>query len=129
MKIKAVLAVEIDIDEYHYTDLDVEGAVGDMEAFNELQENARTVTTECLSVEVIEEEVSMYDLFTRTFGFEPSDSTIEQIREDIRFALIDCGVSLKKIVQIAKDFYDKHETHRDDIPYCFATGLHNEGLM
>ncbi|MGF9909548.1 hypothetical protein [Brevibacillus porteri] len=129
MKIKAVLAVEIDIDEYHYTNLNVNGAVGDMEIFNELEKNARTTTTECLSVEIIEEEVGLYDLFTRTFGFEPSDMTIEQIEGDIQFALIDCGVSLKKIVQIAKEFYDKHETHRDDIPYCFATGLHNEGLM
>ncbi|MFF2531532.1 hypothetical protein ACFVS2_21730 [Brevibacillus sp. NPDC058079] len=129
MKIRALLAVEIDVDEHNYTHLDVNSAIGDMEVFNELQENARTVTTECLSIQVIEEEVSLYDLFIRTFGFEPSDSTFEQIYENIQYALIDCGVSLKKIVRLAKDFYDKHENHQDDIPYCFATALKNEGLM
>jgi hypothetical protein len=79
--------------------------------------------------ESINAHICLYQHFEETFGFELSERSHDIIAESIGYTLIHEGVSLKKIVQIAKDFYDQHEWAQDDIPHCFVTGLHNEGLI
>ncbi|MGG4444532.1 hypothetical protein [Brevibacillus fortis] len=76
-----------------------------------------------------EQHSNLYQLFQEIFGFELSERSHDIIEESIGYTLIHEGVPLKKIVQIAKAYYDEHEWARDDIPYCFVTGLHNEGLI
>ncbi|GIO03408.1 hypothetical protein J5TS2_40760 [Brevibacillus halotolerans] len=131
MKIKAILELEIDIDEATYNSLDVNvvDAVGDAEAYREIEDRARSITTQCISAEIIEEEVGLYELFKRTFGFEPCQHTIDAIKEDVSYAVIDEGASLKRVFQLAKDYYDKHKSHQDDIAYCFEVALSDEGLI
>jgi hypothetical protein len=77
----------------------------------------------------LDEYVGLYELITDTFGVELPDYQFELICNDIEYAAIHIGVPLKRIVQIAKDYYDRVPCCQDDIPACFAYGLHDEGLI
>ncbi|MFF2529275.1 hypothetical protein ACFVS2_10275 [Brevibacillus sp. NPDC058079] len=77
----------------------------------------------------LEKCVGLHELFQEIFGFGLSERSYDIIAEAIPGTVIWMGVPLKRVVQIAKDFYDEHKWAQDDIPYCFVTGLHNEGLI
>lgn len=81
-------------------------------------------------MEIVKEEyIGLYELIKRTFGVELPDDQYETISDDVRYAVIQFGVPLQKVVEIARNYYDKHEWCQDDIPGCFGYGLQNEGFI